>query len=81
MSVLSEHGKRTGEGNMNGQELIDYIQQNCHLEKEFYIKDGNGNLFSFKGVDVDTKRDPYDGDFDQSVNVIELYGNCVIKEE
>jgi hypothetical protein len=66
---------------MTGQELIDLIQSNCYLDKEIMIKDGNGNLFDvILDAGVETKRDPYDGDFDQTVSVIELYKDVIVKQ-
>lgn len=67
---------------MTGQELIDYITNNCDLANDVLLKDGNGNLFDvILNVSTDIKRDPYDGDFDKNVNVIELYSNVTITEQ
>lgn len=66
---------------MTGRELIDLIQSTGDLDKPIYIKDGNGGLFNaIKGVDLELKRDPYDGYWDEWVIGIELDNNCVIKE-
>lgn len=55
-----------------GRELIEMIEKNCNLDDEVYITDASGTLTEIVEVRQETKRDPYDGDWDTTVSVIAM---------
>lgn len=57
---------------MNGHELIELIRQNGDLDKEVKVELENGKWADIKRVDSAIDRDPYDGDFDKAITLIEL---------